>query len=370
MDVVAETPAVDMPSAAPVETTSEPESSLADHEAQFGKQARREGFPAQDASEESGETAAAGVDKDPATGRFRQRAKSQHASAKDVDQIHEQTRRLRQAETALGLKIEKQPGESDRVFALRRQAEIAEAAVEARRPRSAPAPALVAQPRQEAAPAATPSGSTFDKPRPRAEDFANSQNPLDDYVDAVSDWRFEKKLHDAQQQILATRAQQTQADAIAKSEQLRNDLNSRLEAHAQTSPNFWAKLDKVDKPELALPHVLAQAIVSDLDTAPKIMEYLADHEDELEDAISFSAPFGDDLSPASVALVRRRLNRFLARSNDVRKGASSPAPAPVLVAPRPPTPLGTGPLKTGDEPPGDDDMSIANHEKFYGRKRR
>jgi hypothetical protein len=38
-------------------------------------------------------------------------------------------------------------------------------------------------------------------------------------------------------------------------------------------------------------------------------------------------------------------------------------------APRPPTPVRTSAISTTDEPPGDD-ASIADHEKFYGQRRR
>jgi hypothetical protein len=87
-------------------------------------------------------------------------------------------------------------------------------------------------------------------------------------------------------------------------------------------------------------------------------------------AIGFAASL--DVSAPSVALLRRYLNRYT-RATDAtpQESTGAPKPAPsVIVAPKPPTPVRTGPLKTGDDPPGDNDMSLANHEKFFGRKRR
>jgi len=358
-----EAPAVE----APVET------SLADHEAQFGPGAQRD----PQSPPPNGAAAAAATDddadRDPG-GRFRKRAQSQQATAKDVDQISELTRRWRQAEADAGIKIEKQLGESDRAFGLRRQVEMAEALRDARKASSAPpaAPQQQLQPYQQVAPAGTqPTNqpAPFAEPVPKPEDFATAEDPATEYYRAVAGHEFRRQIHDAQQMILAQRAQQSQHEAIAKSHEVKAALDAKIAEFEKTEPDFQAALDRVNVPELALPNVMIQAIASDVDTAPKLMYYLATHPEHLEDAIAFAIPFGDDLSAPSVALMRRRLNRYV-RDIDVQKGASPPAQQPILVAPRPPTPLGTGPLKTGDEPPSDDDSSILNHEKYFGRKRR
>jgi|GEM_PF-3452530 len=370
MDVDVAAPPVEAPSAPEVESTVE--TSLADHEAQFGPSAQRNTQP----TPTNGAAADTPVDdadteRDPG-GRFRKRAQSHQATSKDVDQIAELTKRLRQAEADAGLKIEKQAGESDRAFSLRRQAEMAEAVRDARKATSTPVPTPAPQTRQQSAPIATQADgkpAPFAEPLPKPEDFATADDPATEYYRAIAGHEFRRQIHDAQQAILAQRQQQSQQEAIAKSHEIKAALDAKMAEFEKTTPDFQAALDKVNVPELNMPNVMIQAIVSDVDTAPKLMYYLATHPDDLEDAIAFAIPFADDLSAPSVALVRRRLNRYV-RDIGVQKGAPPPAQQPILVAPRPPTPLGTGPLKTGDGPPSDE-SSLLEHEKYFGlRKRR
>lgn len=359
MDVV-ETAPVETPAAPPVDDGG----SLADHEAQFGAGAKREPVPARDTAE-PGE--AATPDRDDTTGQFRKRAASQRGTSKDTDEIAALTKRLREAEGASGLIFERKPGESDRAFALRQRAEIAEALRDAKKapkaePAAAPRHEPAAAPRHE--PAVAP--STFDKPRPKPQDFANADDPFDAYADALTDWKWDKKIHEAQQLYLAQQQASSQKAAEEYWTQHGQKVQADIDTFKKEHPDYDAKMDAIE--DLKLPDVLMEAI-STGDNPAKVAYALASNEDELLNLIGFSASLG--YSADSVALVRRRLQRH-AQAIDAAampKGASPPAPAPVLVAPRPPTPLGTGPLKTGTDLP-DDDSPLSAHEKAFGPKSR
>ncbi len=146
-----------MPDTAPVVDPAE-SSSLADHEQSFLPSRDRTPPPApvvsdrvDDGLEPDVETAAqqAQRERDDKTGQFkpeRQRARSQQAGKDDVEKINAYTKRIREAEESLGIKVEKQPGESDRVYNLRRRAEL----LEAKREVAKVAPAVVSKPAPKA----------------------------------------------------------------------------------------------------------------------------------------------------------------------------------------------------------------------------
>ena len=365
MDVATEIPVVEP--TAPVEDGS---TSLSDHEAQFGPGATRQPT----AVEEAVETRDEGERDD--KGRFvkppTHRAQSHKAGAQDVEEIAAQTKRLRQAEQDAGIVApERKAGESDRAYNLRRQADIAEALRDAKKAKPAP---VAPQPAQRVEhPRVAYQPQPFTKPKPKADQFANEDDPAEAYIDAIADWRIDKRLHEANEARLAQETQQSQQQQLAAAHATKAALDSRIAEFEKTTPDFWAKLAEVDVEELTMPNVMIQALASDVDNAPKLMYHLATHPDDLVDAIGYAMPFVDDLSSTTVALVRRRLNRYLSQAlgATAQPSTGAPAPAPsVTVAPRPPTPVRTGPLKTGDEPPGDDDSSIDSHEKHFGPKRR
>ena len=129
--------AVDTP---PVESDS-----LADHEATYSPDAQREPAADDDTRDD--------------TGRFkpRHRAASQRADADDVPLISEHTRRIKDAEAKLGADIARKDGESERVYNLRRRAELLERIATPPTPEPAkaepraPAPPPRPQPRPAAA---------------------------------------------------------------------------------------------------------------------------------------------------------------------------------------------------------------------------
>ncbi len=357
MDVETLTP--EQPVTAPAETPAEDSGSLADHESQFGPESKRQP-PA---------------DEDAPAPKAPHRAQSHRATPNDVDDIAAQTKRLRQAEQDAGITApDKKQGESDRAYNLRRQADVAEALRDARKAGSRPAqnaPPAALAPHQDtfSAPAAR-TLQPFGEPAPRPEAFQNADDPAEAYYRAIAAHEFRKQIWDAQQHLQAQHSEQSHREALAAAETRRLSLNAKISEYERTAPDFWQRLDEVE--DLKFPDLMGEAIARDVDNAPRLMYHLATHPDDLVDAIGYAASFADDFSESSVALVRRRLSRYLSSvqgaGSQTPTGAPAPAPS-VTVAPRPPTPVRTGPLKTGDEPPGDDD-SLADHEKYFGRKRR
>jgi len=69
---------------------------------------------------------------------------------------------------------------------------------------------------------------------------------------------------------------------------------------------------------------------------------------------------------AAVSRLRRRLDR---RGFQTAVTASVPATPQVTVVPKPPNAVRTGPMRSGDEPPGDG-HTIADHARTWGPKGR
>lgn len=328
--------------------------SLADHEQAFG----RDRAPVVERPERVDDGVS---DDEPQTARDRadngqftkQRAKSQRAGAEDVEKINAYTKRIREAEESLGLKIEKQPGESDRVYNLRRRAELLEAKREAART----APPVVERPAPKAP-------EPFKEAEPRYEDFANEPDQYAAFLRATAAYDRRKdaaegalKQHETQtHEAIAERNRQRDAWFKAKeSEHL-----GRMEAYHQSHPEAQAILDRAG--DIQLTAAVYSAIMT-ADNSPDLLMRIAQDEDLRDDLtiLTDGKPVTKDL----VALVQRRLTRGLTAGTT---GAASLPTQTVKAVPRPPTPVRTGPMKTSETPPSDEG-SLADHERYYGRTR-
>lgn len=289
-------------------------------------------------------------------GQFRpkQRAKSQKAGADDVEQINAYTRRIREAEEKLGLKIEKQDGESERVYQLRRRAELAEARV-TRAPETAPV-----APRRE-----SPKPIPFTDAKPRYEDFANEDDQYSAWMLATAKWERRKdesdsatKSHeDARNHAITERNRQR--DEWFKARE--GEHLDRMAAYHAEHPEAHAILDRAGDVHLT-PAIYAAVMTAE--NSPELLILVAQNE-ELRDDLTILTE-GKPLNRDLVALVQRRLNRGLAA------GKTGSAPAlrkPVPAVPRPPNPVRTGPMTPSETPPGDD-SGLDDHERFYGKGRR
>lgn len=340
----------------------EESTSLSDHEHAFAPGASRHPVPVERADdglepEETPEQAAQ-LARDNRTGQFtKQRAKSQRAGAEDVEQINAYTKRIRDAEESLGLKVEKKPGESERVFQLRRRAELLEAKREAAK--------VEARPESKPVPVAPKAPEPFNEPEPKYEDFANEADQYAAHLRAVTAWDRRReaaegaiKSHETQRNEAIT-ARNKARDEWFKARE--DEHMGRMAEYHKGHPDAQAILDKAGDVGLT-PAVYAAIITAE--NSPDLLVLLAQNE-ELRDDVAILTD-GKPVTKDLVALVQRRLTRGLTAG----KTGAVPAPAkPVPAVPRPPTPVRTGPMTAPDEPPGDED-SLAAHEKFYGKGRR
>jgi hypothetical protein len=331
--------------APPVEQSDD---SLASHEAQFGSGPRPQ------------ET-----DPDAAATRERHRAKSQRATPGDYDQIARWTRELREAED--GLEIPREQGESDRVYQLRRRAEIARMA---KKPAaSAPAPTVAPPPTAQAsvAPAAH---AAFTETEPTLEQFADQPDPYSAWQRALA--RYDRRKDDAERaQREVTERQQRAEQEHSQAEQarvteLRSKWQERIhsEAFMKAHPDYQQKLDERTQIDGMVPPLIGRALLED-DNGPEILYALLSEPSQWDDLVL--STYGKPVDATSVALLRRRFSA-VRRPQAVTTG-SAVATIPQAQVPRPPNPVRTGPMKTGDELPGDDD-SLAAHERAFGAKRR
>ncbi len=94
-----------------------------------------------------------------------------------------------------------------------------------------------------------------------------------------------------------------------------------------------------------------------------MLYYLLTHADEAQQLAAHS---GNPMHLfRALTLLGQRLTTPPAQAVSTGSAARLLPPA----APRPPNPVRTGPLTTGDSPPDDDDQSLANHERYFGRRR-
>lgn len=298
--------------------------------------------------------------RDATSGRFlkgpRRRAASQQADAEDVPAIHELTKRLKTAEETAGKDITRKTGESERVFTLRRRAEIAERLAAPSKPTEPVAAAPIAQHRQS-----QPISQTF----PSYEQFVAydglANATYEDYTDARADWRYNLQ-----------RAQERQQDAAQTAQR---DFQTKATTHLQRVADAKAQhpdWDRVVTNDLPISGVIHDAVLASAQSAD-VQYYLGTHRDELAALVSES----QDYSPSAVIAMRRYLDTLVASpqraSLPSRAAAGSTGSALALApppAPRPPNPVRTGAVTPADEPPGDDNQSLAAHEQFFSRRRR
>jgi hypothetical protein len=317
----------------PVETPPEP--SIADHEATYGKGAKTAVEPEMPLAE-----------------RPRHRAKSQQATPRDLEDIATFTKRLREAEEAIP--IERKDGESDRVYQLRRRAEIAELAKTYKTtPTHVPSkaePIAVPAPRA----AVPPSAGTFAEVEPTLDQFQDKPDPY-------AAWMRASIAYDRRKEAWEENQTNSQKAIVERDRQMVAAHQQRMQTAVQTRPDFQATVAPLL--DRKLPNPLLKAIAMH-EQGPDFVYTLAKDPDLLDDL--FVAAYGKDPTDDDfVATLQRRLLKHVQPAGTT----GSVAAPPPRIAPRPPNPVRTGPLMTGDDLPGDD-ASIAEHERVFGRKRR
>lgn len=341
-----ETPAAPV-GEAPVETPAD--DSLAAHEAAHGPE-RPERTDAE--RDETGKF----VER-----RSRRRAESQRADADDVPAINELTKRLKAAEETAGKDIVRKDGESERVFTLRRRAELAERAAAPPKPAAQPQPAY--QPPSQSAPQ---SQQQLAQAFPEYDDIlqipGNENVTFNQYLDARARWVF-AQLREQERAAEANDRQQREYFESGAAH------NKRVSAARATKYPDW---DTVVTNDIAITQVIERAILGS-DKSDDIQYHLGKHRDVLAALNAESQEF----SPSAVAAMRRYLDTLVAPATSsppsTRAAAGSTGAALALApkpAPKPPTPVRTGTMTTADDPPDDDSQSLAAHEQHFGKKRR
>lgn len=323
----------------PVETSTQTETpppatpidsgSIADHEAQFGTTR-----PPAEAETEPQR-------------RERHRAKSQRAGVEDVGRIGELTKKWR--------------GEEERANKLASELD------QLRRAAQAPVTPKVEPSRETPKPAGDK--FTFDTIDAFIEKHAGTIDAAEIYEayqdakrEAYADWRDEQKA------VKARSAEDTKARDEAE-QKATAAYQTKLAAFVSTKPDFAQKFTAAEKEltdrNIGFPLVLEKAIKED-DNGPELLYHLLSHPADFDEMLLLAD--GKSVSPTSVALLRRRLSTLVSRSQAVLTGSAVATASPSL-APRPPNPVRTGPMKTGDEPPGEG-HSIADHAKHWGERAR
>lgn len=343
-----ETPAGETPQAPPEVT------SLSEHRAAFPEPPKRHELPTE------AET----------TERPRHRARSQTAPARDVDEIAEYTKRFRAADDEFvakaGLQIDKKTGESERAFNVRRRAEIAEARRDAAKATETKPEPLVAVPPVMAQPSRS---AEFTEKEPTLDQFANEADQYGAHLRALTAYDARKAAWDAQQSSAQTQSA-TARDQWVQDVQARH--RERLTTHLTKNPTdkaLWdAEIAKPEGDQIILTPIMRVAVETHGQGPQFVVELLKHPEfaDELMLATNGQYAFDAEgrMNPA-VATLQRRL---LARVQAVKTGAAV-SERSVVVTPRPPTPVRTGPQPPLERqnPEGDSRTLSEHRQKFAAR---
>jgi hypothetical protein len=222
-------------------------------------------------------------------------------------------------------------------------------------------PAAKDEPKPEpvkiAPPAAPPPPvpGAFPDPEPQFADFMDkSADPYAAHLRALTAWDRKREAFESAQ-AQATTAQQAHHQAqTARFEQAKSEYWERVKTAKAEKYQDW---DAVTTGKPVTPLVNAALFL--LPNGEDATYFLAKNPDLLHELNlqSLSLPPTD----ISITLLHNRLSSRMAA------GTTGAAPArPVLVAPRPPTPVKTGPMRASVEsPPGDDD-DLSAHRAAYG----
>lgn len=346
-------PAISGDAAAVADAAVAESESLSDHESQFAPGASdRSSSSVPDLSED--EPAA---DRD-ASGRFRHRAKSQRADADDVPLIAEQTKRLRELEDKHGADIARKPGESDRVYNLRRRADLLERLSQA--PKEPPA-SPAAAPTPTAPPVAARRAeipATFPEYEAWVGIQGNEDRTYNEYLDTRADWRY-----------AMARAAEQQTESVAQQQQAVQQQFERYQAGLAKAKTTYADWDTVVTADAEIEPTLMAAILSATD--PHAVAYYLGKNPELRIRLNLTHP---GYVEAAVPTLRKHLDALVATQRPpvppTPTAAASTGSAPVAkpsTPPRPPNPVRTGTIAAADTPP-DDDSSLSAHEKAFGKR--
>ena len=346
--------------------------SLADHAAAFAPGADAAASRARDRDDGDDGEAGGRDDQGRFVNRPRHRAASQRATPDDVGAINALTRTIREHEDALGADIARKDGESDRVYSLRRRAELLERqraptpaslTPPAAAPPSPPVPAASAT---RVAPNEGASGHppSAEPPRPfmgyEAYLESNPEATWDDYDEARQSHRYKEMRR-------VERAEEAQ-QAAARTQQ------ERMQRHVEAFPAARAKYADFDavafNTAAPVSAVMLDAMLQSAQST-EIRYFLGKYPAISAELAQDSAAIG----PEGASVMRRHLEALVASATSSSSSPAQAAPTgsaavvPVTPLPKPPNPVRTTGIAAA-EPPGDDDMSVSAHEKHFAPRRR
>lgn len=315
--------------AAAVDTSPESQvtetESLADHQSVFGPQ-----DPTLDGD--------AKAKNDEARAKVRHRAKSQQASPEDAPRIQELTKRLRAAEA-----------ERDALKA----------------PQARPAPREerppVAQPAAQSASQHAPPQVQPTRPEPNVDEVGSKYETYEQFTRDLAKWDREQEAAERETKAQQDKQQREQSEAQQTWERAHATYAERLTEFTKTHADFPTLL--AQHAAINIPAAPYQAILR-ADNGPGFVYHLIQHPDQLAELVLLF-----DGKPPSDEFVAHATRWLSSRTQAASTGSAAPAP-PLTLAPRPPNPVRTGAAKSDGDLPGDDSMSLADHERAYGKRRR
>lgn len=329
---MADTAVVEQPQA-PVAPTAEPAapvappepSTVAEHEKRYGPNGTGE-QQNDDGSEESGER--------DRKGRFRPKSKKDYASPEDVPRIRELSRKIHEKD--------------ETIAQFQRRIEALEG-----KGQSAPSPIVRTIP---------PVASVdFNEPEPTLEQFAEKDDPYGAWQRALAAYDRRKEAAELQARHMQAHQQHAAQQVQQYYQQAETAHQQRLVAAIANDPQAYQALASA-KAQGPLPPLLDWAVMLD-NESHTVALYLATHPGTLDEFVLMT-----DAKPVTEQTVATTQRLLRQRMSTVTTGAVTPPP-PLPTAPRPPTPVRTGSIRTADDPPGDD-ASLAAHELYYGKGKR
>lgn len=299
----------------------------------------------------------------PAPAPPKHRAKSQKAGPEDVEEIARLTKELRDTESAIA--IDRKPGESQRVFELRRRTEIAKRAKGPAAPAASAAPAPVRAP--EVPTSALPE---YPEPEPPFSQFADQPDPYAAHVRAVAAWdrRKERWQEQTTQQFQARWAKEQ-----AWNQEIKHGMDAhmtRVQTYEKENPDVGALFNtekaKPEAEQIQLTLAMRGAIEFH-ERGPEMVVTLLKNPDLADELflLTNGRMVGDPRTDPLVATVRRRL---LQRVAAVTTGAAPSSRSPV--APHPPTPVRTAPSTPREKPSAAATGSLREHLQRFPPPRR
>lgn len=203
----------------------------------------------------------------------------------------------------------------------------------------------------------------FAEEQPKLEQFADSDDPYGDWILARSEWSARKREHDGIRQHQQSHIAGLTRQQAEYWQGIEAQHNSKLQQHLAANPALMASMAEAGR-IVQYGSLLDRAIVALDNRSVDVAVYLATNPAVLDELVLLTD--GKPVTEQTVATTRRLL---LQKVPAEHTGAVAPSQA-LPITPRPPTPVRTGAMRTGTEPPAEGASSIAEHARHFSPKAR